>query len=81
MNEPVSPWPFIGMAGMACSFFLYAASVLFAPWWAVVLLLAVWVLLLLVACVWWTPYPRRVPGVAVVAVLVWVGAVALISAG
>ena len=42
----VSPWPFVGMAGMACAFFLYAASGLVAPWWAVVLLLLVWVALL-----------------------------------
>lgn len=56
-----SPWPFVGMAGMACAFFLYAASGLVAPWWAVALLLVVWVLLLVVACAWWTPRPRWVP--------------------
>jgi len=67
----VSAWPFVGMAGMACAFFLYAASALVAPWWAVVVLLAVWVLLFVVACAWWTPHPRWVPGVAVFAVVVW----------
>jgi hypothetical protein len=77
----VSPWPFVGMAGMACAFFLYGASVLFAPWWVVVLLVLVWVALFVVACAWWTPRPRWVPGVAVVALLVWVGVVALLSAG
>jgi hypothetical protein len=66
-----SPWPFVGMAGMACTFFLYAASGLVAPWWAVVLLLVVWVLLLVVACAWWTPHPRWVPGVAVFAAVLW----------
>jgi hypothetical protein len=71
----VSPWPFVGMAGMACAFFLYAASGLVAPWWAVVLLLVVWVLLLVLACVWWTPHPRWVPGVAVFAVGFWFAAV------
>ncbi len=71
----VSPWPFVGMAGMACAFFLYAASGLVAPWWAAVLLLVVWVLLFVVACAWWTPHPRWVPGVAVFAVVFWFAAV------
>ena len=44
-----SPWPFVGMAGMACVFFLYAASGLLAPWWAVVVLLVLWALLLFLA--------------------------------
>lgn len=66
-----SPWPFVGMAGMACAFFLYAASGLLAPWWAVVLLLLVWVALLVLACLWWTPHPRAVVGVAVLALVLW----------
>ena len=80
-REVVSPWPFVGMAGMACALFLYGASVLFAPWWVIVLLALVWVALFVVACAWWSLHPRWVPGVAVVAVLVWVGVVALLSAG
>lgn len=71
----VSPWPFVGMAGMACAFFLYAASGLVAPWWAAALLLVVWVLLFVVACAWWTLHPRWVPGVAVFAVVFWFAAV------
>ncbi|MEP9364582.1 hypothetical protein ABLE68_16570 [Nocardioides sp. CN2-186] len=70
-NNQVSPWPFVGMAGMACAFFLYAASVLVAPWWAVAVLLVIWAFLLLVACAWWTLHPRWVPGVAVFAVVFW----------
>ena len=62
------------MAGMAFAFFLYAASGLLAPWWAVVLLLVVWLVLFVVACRWWTPHPRRVPLVAVVAVVFWFAA-------
>jgi hypothetical protein len=76
----VSPWPFVGMAGMACAFFLYVASLLFAPWWAVLLVLLVWVALFVVACAWWSLHPRWVPGVAVVAVAVWVGFVWVVSA-
>ena len=74
-QQKASPWPFVGMVGMAAAFFLYAASGLVAPWWGVVLLLAVWVLLLAVACVWWTPYPKRLPWVAVFAVVFWFAAV------
>jgi len=70
----VSPWPFVGMAGMACAFFLYAASGLLAPWWAVVVLLLVWLVLLVVATRWWTPHPNRVPLVAVLAVVLWFAA-------
>jgi hypothetical protein len=76
----VSPWPFVGMAAMACAFFLYVASLLFAPWWAVLGLMLVWAALFLVACAWWSLHPRWVPGVAVVAVLVWAGFVAVLGA-
>lgn len=69
------PWPFVGMAAMACVFFLYAASVLFAPWWVVALLMVAWAALLVVACAWWTPHPRWVPWVPGVATLLWVGVV------
>lgn len=74
----VSPWPFVGMVGMACAFFLYAASGLVAPWWAVVGLLVVWVLLFVVAAAWWSLHPRWVPGLAVAAVVFWF---AVVTAG
>ena len=70
-RAPVSPWPFVGMAGMACALFLYGASVLFLPWWAVALLVVAWLALFVVACAWWTLHPSWVPGVAVVAVALW----------
>jgi hypothetical protein len=74
--KAASPWPFVGMAGMACAFFLYGASALVAPWWAVVVLLVVWALLFVVACAWWSLHPRWVPGVAALAVVVWFVAIA-----
>lgn len=67
----VSPWPFVGMAGMAGAFFLYAASGLLAPWWGVALLMVVWLALFVQACLWWTPHPRRVPLLPLVAVVLW----------
>jgi hypothetical protein len=63
------------MAGMACAFFLYAASGLVAPWWGVVALLVVWVLLFVVACAWWGLHPTWVPWVAVFATVFWFAAV------
>ena len=66
-----SPWPFVGMAGMACAFFLYAASGLLAPAWAVVVLLVLWAALLFVATAWWSLHPTWVPWLAVFAVVLW----------
>ena len=66
-----SPWPFVGMAGMACVFFLYAASGLLAPWWAVVVLLVLWALLLFLATAWWSLHPTWVPWIPVFAVGLW----------
>jgi hypothetical protein len=63
------------MAGMAVGFFLYAASGLVAPVWAVIVLLAFWAALLLVAIRWWTPHPTRVLVLPVVAAVVWFAAV------
>ena len=66
-----SPWPFVAMMGMAGTFFLYAASGLVAPWYGVVLLLLFWVVLFVVACSWWTPHPKRMIWLPLVAVVVW----------
>lgn len=66
-----SPWPFVGMGGMACAFFLYAASGLVAPWWGVVLLLLVWLVMFVLACRWWTPHPKRLPVLAVTTIAFW----------
>lgn len=67
----LSPAPFIGMGLMAASFFLYGSSLLVAPWYAVLALLLVWLGFFLLCTRWWTPYPRRLPAVAVVSMLVW----------
>ena len=71
----VSPWPFAGMIGMAAAFFLYAASGLIVPLWALVGLMFVWLVLFVTACRWWTPHPKRVALLPLVAVLVWFAAV------
>ncbi|WP_372727713.1 hypothetical protein [Nocardioides sp.] len=63
--------PFIGMAGMSCAFFLYAASGLLTPWWAAVGLMLVWAVLLFLATAWWTPRPHWLPYLAVFTVVFW----------
>ena len=78
-TEKVSPWPFVGMAGMACVFFLYAASGLLAPWWAVVVLLVIWAVALFVATAWWSLHPTWVPWIPVALAVFWF--VALNAAG
>lgn len=55
----ISPWPFVGLVLLASSFFLYAASGLLAPTWAVVVLMLTWVAMLVLCFVWWTPHPKR----------------------
>ena len=67
----VSPWPFVGMGGMASVLFLYGAGVLLAPWWAVAGLLVVWLALFVLACRWWTPRPHLVPVLPAAALVVW----------
>lgn len=64
------------MAGLASAFFLYAASGLVAPPWAVVALLAFWATLLALAFRWWTPHPKRLVVLAVLAVVLWFVAIA-----
>jgi hypothetical protein len=77
-TDKASPWPFVGMAGMAAAFFLYAASGLVAPLWGVALLIGLWLVMFVLACLWWTPHPKRVLLLPVVAILLWF---ALVSAG
>ena len=70
----ISPWPFVGMGLMAATLFLYGASGLLAPAWAVVALLLVWLVLFVLSCRWWTPHPKRLPFVALFAVVFWFAA-------
>lgn len=73
-REPASPWPFVGMIGLVCALFLYGASALIAPWWAVLLLVLVWLLLFVAACAWWTPHPKALPWLGGFALLLWFAA-------
>lgn len=77
-DRRISPWGFVGLAGMVAMLFLYAASGLLAPYWAVGVLLVLWLLMLVVTCRWFMPHPKRTLVMPVVAFVVWIGA---ISAG
>lgn len=74
-RERASPWPFVGMIGMACAFFLIGASLLATPWYVVAVLLVLWLVVLLVGLSWWTPHPNRLPWLPVGLVVVWFGTV------
>jgi hypothetical protein len=64
------------MAGMAGVFFVYAASGLVVPVWALTGLLFVWLVLFVTACRWWTPHPKRLLVLPVVALVVLLAVVA-----
>lgn len=70
-QKEISFWPFGGMILMAAAFFLYGASALVAPWWAVALLMFVWLLMFVKACSWWTRAPRRIAVLGLVAIALW----------
>lgn len=77
VREPLSPWPFAGMIGLACVAFLIGATpaVVGTPWWVVVVLGAVWLLALLLAIRWFTARPRTVVVLPVAVALVWLATV------
>jgi hypothetical protein len=69
--KKASPWPFVGMAGMAVAFFLYAASGLVAPWWGVAVLMFVWLALFVRGLRWWSTHPVRLLLLPVAAIVFW----------
>ena len=73
VREPLSPWPIVGIVGLACVAFLMGATplVVAAPWWAVTLLALLWVVALLLAIGWFTARPKVVATIPVVLALVW----------
>jgi hypothetical protein len=82
-GKPVSGWAFVGLILMASSFFLYGASALVAPWWAVVVLMVLWATQLLLCLSWFERRPTWLPAVGLVSIVVWflalVGGAALLG--
>lgn len=77
VREPLSPWPFVGLVGLACVAFLIGATpvAVGAPWWAITLLAVVWVAALLLAIGWFTTRPKVVALLPLLVALVWVASV------
>lgn len=66
--------PFIGVAGMAATFFLYAWSALVVrDMMTVVVLPLVWLMLFVATAVWFTSHPYRALATPFVATVVWFG--------
>jgi hypothetical protein len=73
----VSPWGFVGLAGMACVLFLDLGTANIAPWWVTTLLVLLWLVLLAMAVRWFAPRPRWVPWLPLVAFAVWLPTIVL----
>ena len=76
--QKASPWPFVGMIGIAAVLFLYGVSGLVAPWWGVLVLFLMWIGLFVLATRWWTRHPRWVAVLPLAALAIWF---AVVSAG
>jgi hypothetical protein len=67
--------PWIGMAGLVCVLWLYGASALVAPLWAVAVLVALWLVQFVLACRWFGRRPYAVLAMPVVALVVWLAVI------
>ncbi len=74
---PLSPWPFVGLVGLACAAFLIGATpvAVGAPWWAITLLALLWLAALVLAISWFTTRPKAVALLPVVVALAWLASV------
>jgi len=61
----------IGIAGLFCLLWLYLASGLFAPWWAVVLLVVAWLVMFGLATRWFMRRPYAVLLLPVAGFALW----------
>jgi len=66
---------FIGIAGIAVMAFLYFASGLVAPLWAVIVLNVIWFVHLVLGCRWFMTHPIRVLFLPVSLAAIWFGSI------
>ncbi|MDQ4006864.1 MAG: hypothetical protein M3211_02055 [Actinomycetota bacterium] len=71
--ERSGPW--IGVAGLVCMLWLYGASGLVAPGWAVVVLVLLWVVQFVLAIRWFNRRPYVVLAMPLVAAAIWFAAI------
>ena len=64
---------FIGIAGIAVMAFLYFASGLVAPLWAVIVLNVSWLVHFVLGCRWFMTHPLRVFFLPVSLAVIWFG--------
>jgi hypothetical protein len=73
VREPLSPWPFAGIIGLACVAFVIGATpvAVAAPWWAIALLALLWCAALRLSVAWFTRRPKAVAFIPVALALAW----------
>ena len=69
--------PTIGLMGMAAMAFLYFASGLMAPGWAVLVLCILWLVMAVFSVLWFKKRPLLVLAMPVIAYAIWVIALTL----
>ena len=75
MQQRLSPVPFFGIGLLTCLGFLYGGSLIFMPWWAVIILYVIWVPLYVIAWRRFSKAPRSVLPLAAIGVACWLLAV------
>lgn len=69
--RPARSGPWVGWGGIVCLLWICAASVLFAPWWGVVLMFVLWLGCALLVLGWSRIHPARVAYVPFAGLVVW----------
>ena len=74
-QERVSPWPFVGLSLLACTFFIFGASLIYMHWWLVVILYLLWMPMTLSAGRAFAERPRAVFPISLASLATYVIAV------
>lgn len=75
--ERVSPWPFVGLSILACTFFIFGGSLIYMHWWLVVILYLLWIPMTLSASRAFAERPRAVLPISLASVGTYVIAVGI----
>jgi hypothetical protein len=75
-GSQITSGPFIGLALVVSSAFLYGLAFWLVPTWVAALLLMTWLVMLLSCFAWWTPVPHRLVPLGVFSFVWWFATVA-----
>lgn len=75
--ERVSPWPFVGLSILACTFFIFGGSLIYMHWWLVLLLYLIWIPMALSASKAFARHPSAVFPISLASVATYLIAVGL----